>query len=42
MVIQETGDVITSSPVISSDGTVYIGSWDSRLYALRLQKVKEF
>ena len=30
----KTGDQVTSSPAIGSDGTVYVGSWDSKLYAL--------
>ncbi len=29
-----TGDVISSSPAIDSDGTIYIGSWDGKLYAI--------
>jgi outer membrane protein assembly factor BamB len=29
-----TGDVITSSPAIGADGTVYVGSGDRKLYAL--------
>ena len=31
----ETGDAIVySSPAIGSDGTVYVGSWDKKLYAI--------
>jgi len=30
----ETGDVAESSPAIGSDGTVYVGSWDNKLYAI--------
>jgi outer membrane protein assembly factor BamB len=30
----ETGGWVNSSPAIGSDGTVYIGSWDKKLYAL--------
>jgi outer membrane protein assembly factor BamB len=30
----KTGGPVTSSPAIGSDGTVYIGSWDKKLYAL--------
>ena len=33
----ETGESrfgVTSSPAIGSDGTVYVGSWDKKLYAL--------
>jgi outer membrane protein assembly factor BamB len=30
----ETGDWVTSSPAIGPDGTVYIGSWDAKIYAL--------
>ncbi len=30
----ETGDVVRSSPAIGSDGTVYLGSWDKKLYAI--------
>ena len=31
----ETGDRVTSSPAIGSDGTVYGGSDDKKLYAFR-------
>ena len=30
----QTGDVILSTPVIGSDGTIYIGSNDYKLYAI--------
>ena len=30
----ETGDWVNSSPAIGSDGTVYVGSLDKKLYAL--------
>ena len=30
----ETGDSVYSSPAISSDGTVYVGSLDKKLYAI--------
>jgi len=30
----ETGDAVSSSPAIGSDGTVYIGSTDKKLYAI--------
>ena len=30
----ETGDNVSSSPAIGSDGTIYVGSWDKKLYAL--------
>ena len=30
----ETGDYVASSPAIGSDGTVYVGSFDNRLYSL--------
>ena len=30
----ETGDHVFSSPAIGSDGTVYVGSQDNKLYAL--------
>ena len=30
----ETGDKVTSSPAIGSDGTVYVGSWDKKLCAI--------
>lgn len=30
----ETPDWVDSSPVIGTDGTIYFGCWDSRLYAL--------
>ena len=29
-----TGNAITSSPAIGSDGTIYVGSWDYNLYAI--------
>ena len=31
----ETGDGATSSPAIGSDGTVYVGSMDGKLYAIK-------
>ena len=31
----ETGDDVFSSPAIGSDGTVYVGSRDGKLYAFR-------
>jgi len=31
----ETGDKVKSSPAIGSDGTVYFGSWDKKLYAIK-------
>ena len=30
----ETGGWVNSSPAIGSDGTVYVGSWDNKLYAI--------
>ena len=30
----ETGDQVSSSPAIGSDGTVYVGSYDKKLYAI--------
>ena len=30
----KTGGDVWSSPAIGSDGTVYIGSWDNKLYAI--------
>ena len=30
----ETGDEVFSSPAIGSDGTVYVGSFDNKLYAI--------
>ena len=30
----ETGDNVSSSPAIGPDGTVYVGSWDNKLYAI--------
>ena len=29
-----TGGIVYSSPAIGSDGTVYVGSWDNKLYAI--------
>ena len=31
----ETGDRVVSSPAIGSDGTVYVGSGDNKLYAIK-------
>ena len=31
----ETGDEVWSSPAIGSDGTVYVGSTDSNVYAIK-------
>ena len=31
----ETGDGVSSSPAIGSDGTVYVGSEDNKLYAIK-------
>ena len=31
----ETGDWVRSSPAIGSDGTVYVGSADNKLYAIK-------
>ena len=31
----ETGDRVRSSPAIGSDGTVYVGSNDKKLYAIK-------
>ena len=31
----ETGDQVSSSPSIGSDGTVYVGSYDNNLYAIK-------
>ena len=31
----ETGGVVFSSPTIGSDGTVYVGSADNKLYAIK-------
>ena len=30
----ETGDDVRSSPAIGTDGTVYVGSYDNKVYAL--------
>ena len=30
----QSGNVIKSSPAIGSDGTIYIGLWDNKLYAI--------
>ena len=30
----KTGEIVGSLPAISSDGTVYVGSWDNKLYAI--------
>ena len=31
----ETGGIVRSSPAVGSDGTVYVGSWDKKLYAIK-------
>ena len=31
----KTGDGVNSSPAIGSDGTVYVGSQDNKLYAIK-------
>ena len=31
----ETGSEVFSSPAIGSDGTVYVGSFDTKLYAIK-------
>ena len=31
----ETGDIVLPTPAIGSDGTVYVGSKDHRLYAIK-------
>ena len=31
----KTGGYVNSSPAIGSDGTVYVGSWDNKLYAIK-------
>ena len=33
----ETGYGVVSSPAIGSDGTVYVGSWDNKLYAIKTE-----
>ena len=40
----ETGDGLDSTPAIGSDGTVYVGSYDKKLYAIDGQdgKLKTF
>ncbi len=30
----KTGDYVSSSPTLGTDGTVYVGSWDKHLYAV--------
>ena len=33
----KTGDWVYSSPAIGSDGTVYVGSTDKKLYAIKTE-----
>ena len=33
------GDRVSSSPAIGSDGTVYVGSDDSKLYAIKTESL---
>ena len=35
----ETGDIVWSSPAIGSDGTVYVGSNDNKLYAIKTESL---
>ena len=35
----ETGDYVISSPAIGSDGTVYVGSGDKKLYAIKTESL---
>ena len=35
----ETGNLVRSSPVIGSDGTVYVGSRDNKLYAIKTESL---
>ena len=35
----ETGNEVLSSPAISSDGTVYVGSNDNKLYAIKTESL---
>ncbi len=38
----ETGGGIDSSPAIGSDGTIYVGSYDKKLYALNSDGSKKW
>ena len=35
----ETGGYVRSSPAIGSDGTVYVGSHDNKLYAIKAESL---
>ena len=35
----KTGYYVTSSPAIGSDGTVYVGSMDNKLYAIKTESL---
>jgi hypothetical protein len=35
----ETGSSVSSSPAIGSDGTVYVGSQDNKLYAIKTESL---
>ena len=37
-----TADAITSSPAIGTDGTIYFGSYDGKLYALKPDGTKKW
>ncbi|MCK4445154.1 MAG: PQQ-like beta-propeller repeat protein, partial [Thermoplasmata archaeon] len=37
-----TGDCVLSSPAIGSDGTVYVGSWDAKLYAINPDGIEKW
>ena len=38
----ETGDDVTSSPAIGSDGTIYVGSYDGNLYAINEYGIQQW
>jgi len=35
----KTGSAVSSSPAIGSDGTVYVGSHDNKLYAIKTDSI---
>ena len=38
----QTGEILSSSPAIGADGTVYIGSYDDNLYAINPDGTKKW
>jgi len=37
-----SGEIVSSSPAIGSDGTIYVGSYDCKLYAINLDGTEKW